>query len=91
MKGESRGDGRERGVEREGRVTGNFSAPHLIFPACAPVHWPLLGGLLHLVPCPPPPRQVLAVPIVTVHPLSATHLMLYNNPVVAGMYHVCCH
>ena len=44
-----------------------------------PVHWPLVGGLLHLVQrggawagCSPAPSPLLAVPNVTAHPSTAS-------------------
>jgi len=48
------------------------------------VHWPLIGGLLHLVQrgsgqgCSPPCRPLLAVPNVTAHPLmTSTPITVY--------------
>ena len=60
------------------------------------VHWPLMGGLLHLVPYseegtgrgPSPPRPLLAVPNVTAHPLTASvpvTVLLYNGPLLCGV------
>jgi len=49
------------------------------------VHWPLMGGLLHLVQrggtgrAAAPPRPLLAVPNVTAHPSTAS-VLLYNDP-----------
>ena len=57
------------------------------------VHWPLMGGLLHLVqrggdwagPQPAPPRPLLAVPNETAH-LSTANVpiivLLYNDPLL---------
>ena len=57
------------------------------------VHWPLMGGLLHLVQrggdwagC-GPSRPLLAVPNVTVHPSTATvpiTVLLYDGPLLWG-------
>ena len=56
------------------------------------VHWPLMGGLLHLVQRdaedgtgrgPSPPRPILAVPNVTAHPSTAT-VLPYNGPLLCG-------
>ena len=54
------------------------------------VHWPLMGGLLHLVQqgwAAAPPSPLLAVPNVTAHP-STTRvpitLLLYNGPLLCG-------
>ena len=49
------------------------------------VHWPFMGGLLHLVQLlwSSPPRPVLAVPNVTAHPSTASVpiiVLLYNGP-----------
>ena len=53
------------------------------------VHWPLMGGLLHLVQqvgpvqAAAPPSPVLAVPNVTVHPSTASvpiTVLLYDGP-----------
>jgi len=54
------------------------------------VDWPLMGGLLHLVQRggdPSPPRPLLAVPNVTVHPSTASlpiTVLLYNGPLLCG-------
>ena len=51
------------------------------------VHWPLMGGLLHLV-------QPLTVPNVTAHPLAASvpfTVLLYNHRLLrqkAAKYHI---
>ena len=54
------------------------------------LHWPLMGGLLHLVYSeertergPRPPRPLLAVPNVAAHPSTASvpiTVLLYNGP-----------
>jgi len=58
------------------------------------VHWPLMGGLLHLVQRGgtgrghSPPRPLLAVPNVTVHPSTASVLitvLLYNGPLFCDL------
>jgi len=58
------------------------------------VHWPLMGGLLHLVQRggdwagrrgPSPPSPLLAVPNVTAHPSTASvpiTVLLYNGPLL---------
>jgi len=55
------------------------------------VHWPLMGGLLHLVQRggdwagPSPPRPLLAVPNVTAHPSTASvpiTVLLCNGPLL---------
>jgi len=57
------------------------------------VHWPLMGGLLHLVQRGgtgqgrSPPRPLLAVPNVTAHPSTASVaiiVLLYNGPLLCG-------
>jgi len=58
------------------------------------VHWPLVGGLLHLVYSEQgtergrsPPRPLLAVPKVTVHPSTASvpiTVLLYSDPLLCG-------
>ena len=59
------------------------------------VHWPLMGGLLHLVQYSDegtgrgrsPPRPLLAVPNVTSHPSTASvpiTVLLYNGPLLCG-------
>ena len=57
------------------------------------VHWPLMGGLLHLVQRgedlagPQPPRPLLAVPNVTVYPSVACvpiSVLLYNGPLLCS-------
>ena len=57
------------------------------------VHWPLMGGLLHLVQRggdwtgPQPARPLLAVPIVTAHPSTASvpiTVLLYNGLLLCG-------
>jgi len=57
------------------------------------VHWPLMGGLLHLVQRggdwagPGLPRPLLAVPNVTDHPSTASvpiTVLLYNGPLLCG-------
>jgi len=57
------------------------------------VHWPLMGGLLHLVQRgkdwagPQPARPVLAVPNVTAHPSTAgvpITVLLYNGPLLSS-------
>jgi len=54
------------------------------------VHWPLMGGLLHLVQRGGDwagPRPLLAVPNVTAHPSTAsvpTTILLYNGPLLCG-------
>ena len=56
------------------------------------VHWPLVGGLLHLVQrggdCSrSPPRSLLAVPNVTAHPSTASvpiTVLLYNGTLLCG-------
>ena len=48
------------------------------------VHWPLMGGLLHLVQRGrgrSPPRPLLAVPNVTAHPST---VLLYDGPLLCG-------
>jgi len=57
------------------------------------VHWPLMGGLLHLVQrggacagC-GPPSPLLAVPNVTAHPSTATApvtVLLYGCPLLGS-------
>jgi len=57
------------------------------------VHWPLMGGLLHLVQqggdwvgC-GPPNPLLAVPNVTAHPSTASApitVLLYDCPLLCG-------
>ena len=57
------------------------------------LHWPLMGGLLHLVQrggpwaaC-RPIQSLLALPDVTAHPLTASVAMtvlLYNGPLLCG-------
>ena len=58
------------------------------------VHWPLMGGLLHLVQQggdwvgPQPPRPLLAVPNITVHPSMARvpiTVLLYNGMLLRGI------
>jgi len=50
------------------------------------VHWPLMGGLLHLEGTgrgPSPPKPLIAVPNVTAHPSKASvpvTVLLYNGP-----------
>ena len=55
------------------------------------VHWPLMGGLLHLVQrgwawgAGAPPSPLLAVPNVTAHPSTASvpiTVLLYNSPLL---------
>ena len=57
------------------------------------VHWPLMGGLLHLVQRggdwagPSPPRPLLAVPNVTAHPSTASvpiTVLVCNGPLLCG-------
>jgi len=53
------------------------------------VHWPLTGGLLHLVQRGgdgAPPSRLLAVPNVTAHPSTASvpTVLLYNGPLLYG-------
>ena len=57
------------------------------------VHWPLLGGLLHLVQpgatgwCCNALRPLLAVPNVTAHPSTASvpiTVLLYSGPLLCG-------
>ena len=57
------------------------------------VHWPLMGGLLHLVQRGgvwagrSPPRPLLAVPNVTAHTSTASvriTVLLYNGPLLCG-------
>jgi len=58
------------------------------------VHWPLAGGLLHLVERgggtgrgPSPPRPLLSVPNVTAHPSTTSvpiTVLLYNGPLLCG-------
>jgi len=57
------------------------------------VHWPLMGGLLHLVQRGgpgrgrSPPRPLLVVPNVTAHPSAASvpiTVLLYNGPLPCG-------
>jgi len=58
------------------------------------VHWPLMGGMLHLVQrerdwAEPQPayRPLLAVPNVTAHPSTASvpiTVLLYNDPLLCG-------
>jgi len=58
------------------------------------VHWPLMGGLLHLVQRwgywvgpQPAPRPLLDVPNVTVHPSTASvpiTILLYNGPLLCS-------
>jgi len=57
------------------------------------VHWPLIGGLLHLVQRGgdwagrSPPRPLLAVPNVTAHPSTDSvpiTVLLYNGPLLCG-------
>ena len=58
------------------------------------VHWPLTGGLLHLVQRggewagPQPAQPLLAVPNVTVHPSTASvsiTVLLCDGPLLCGM------
>ena len=71
--------------------TGNYSATSNNMKL---VHWPLMGGLLHLVQ--PggdgrgrsPPRPLLAVPNVTAHPSTASvpfAILLYNGQLLCGL------
>jgi len=54
------------------------------------VHWPLMGGLLHLVQRRgnwTPARPLLAVPNVTAHQSAASvpiTVLLYNGPLLCG-------
>ena len=58
------------------------------------VHWPLMGGLLHLVQRggdwagpQPAPRPFFAAPNVTAHPSTASvpiTVLLYNGPLLCG-------
>jgi len=57
------------------------------------VHWPLMGGLLHLVQRggywagPQPAKALLAVQNVTAHPSTASvpiTVLLYNGPFICG-------
>jgi len=56
------------------------------------VHWPLMGGLLHLVQeggdwSPQPVQALLVVPNVTAHPSTASvpiTVLLYNGPLLCG-------
>ena len=56
------------------------------------VHWPLMGGLLHLVQrggnlAAALPRPLLAVPNVTAHPSTAgvpVTVLLYNGPLLCS-------
>ena len=57
------------------------------------VHWPLMGGLLHLVQRegdwagPQPAQALLAVPNVTVHPSTASvpiTVLQYNGQLLCG-------
>jgi len=56
------------------------------------IHWPLMGGLLHLVQRddwagPSPPMPLLAVPNVTAKPSTASvsiTVLLYNSPLFCG-------
>jgi len=57
------------------------------------VHWPLTGGLLHLVQRggdwagPQPARPLIAVPNVISYPLTASvpiTVLLYNGPLLCG-------
>ena len=51
------------------------------------LHWPLMDGLLHLGTSCSPPRPILAVPNVTVHPSTASvpiTVLLYNGPLLCG-------
>ena len=58
------------------------------------VHWPLMGGLLHLVYSEEgtgrggnPPRPLLAVPNVTAHASTVNApitVLLYNDPLLCG-------
>jgi len=57
------------------------------------LHWPLIGGLLHLVRRGEtgwgrsPPRPILAVPDVTSHPSTASvpiTVLLYDGPLLCG-------
>ena len=57
-------------------------------------HWPLMGGLLHLVYSeegtgwgPSPPSPLLAVPNVTAHPSTASvpiTVLLHDGPLLCG-------
>jgi len=65
-------------------ATGNYSATSNNMKL---VHWPLMDGLLHLVPQGGDwaPRPLLAVPNVTAHPSTAsvpTTILLYNGPLL---------
>jgi len=55
------------------------------------VHWPLMGGLLHLVQREEetgwgrsPPKPLLAVPNVTAHTVYQSLLFLHNGPLLCG-------
>ena len=59
------------------------------------VHWPLMGGLSHLVQRggdlagrgPSPPMPLLAVPNITAHPSTASvpiTILLYNGPLLCS-------
>jgi len=59
------------------------------------VHWPLMGGLLHLVQRglggdwagPQPAQALLAIPNVTAHPSTASvpiTVLQYNGPLLCG-------
>ena len=72
--------------------TGNYSATSNNMKL---VHWPLMGGLLHLVQRrgdwagPQPARPLLALPNVTAHPSTASApitVLLYNDgPLLCGL------
>jgi len=70
--------------------TGNYSATSNNMKL---VHWPLMGGLLHLVQRGgtgrgrSPPRPLLVVPNVTAHPSTASvpiTVLLCNGPLICG-------
>jgi len=70
--------------------TGNYSATSNNMNL---VHWPLMGGLLHLVHQGgdwaelKPTQAPLAVPNVTAHPSTASvpvTILLYNGPLLCG-------
>ena len=57
------------------------------------VHWPFVGGLLHLIQregpgrAAAPPSPLLAVPNVTAHPSTASvtiTVLLYDGPLLCG-------
>ena len=56
------------------------------------IHWPLMGGLLHLIQQggdwgAQPAQALLAVPNVTAHPSTANvpiTVLLYNGPLLSG-------